>query len=91
MGPCTSCRQEVTSQTKPLFNHSQSINNVTTKYEKLGCSSDLNSFHSLPSQNPAALLWIVVHPVDAVAGFLDMHCDAVLGVTSSYCLPMFTA
>ena len=35
MGPCTSCRQEVASQTKPLFNHSQSINNVTTKYDKL--------------------------------------------------------
>ena len=35
VGPCTSCTQEVKSQTKPLFNHSQSINYVTTTYEKL--------------------------------------------------------
>ena len=51
----------------------------------------LNGFHSSPlPETCSSSLDFGAFPVDTVVGILDMDCDAILGVSSSYCLPMFT-
>ena len=54
-------------------------------------SPDVDCFHSLSvAETFASSLDCGAFPVNTVVGLLDLDCDAILEVSSSHCLSVFT-